>query len=214
MPETVSALVGEIQRQGSFDATTADVLAWLNRRHKEMVNHARAYRDAVALGTTVSGTQAYALPAGIVELLEVTVAGVVWTRGRHSDIASDAGGWLTLDGLGGLVVPGANASSATVLHLIPVPTDSGQAIVAQAVVSPPDLLLNDTVPLQIDDDSVEALLAGVFATGLSRPGQGQQAEAAGQLALFEQGKAEFKRRVARRLRGSGPVMVRMRGVNA
>jgi hypothetical protein len=214
MPEAISDLVSEIQRQGSFDATSEDVLAWLNRRHKEMVNFARAYRDTLDLGDTVAGTQEYAVPAGVVEALEITVGGVTWTRGRHTDIAADAGGWLWLSGTGGLVVPSATAASASVLALIPSPDTSGQEILMYAITTPPSLLIDDTVPLQIDDDMVEGLLAGVFAVGLGRPGQGQPGDAATQEQAFQGRKIEFKQRVARRLRGSGPVMIRVRGQNA
>jgi hypothetical protein len=44
--ETVSGLVSAIVDEASFDVTSAQALAWLNRRWRSMLGRARAY-DAV-----------------------------------------------------------------------------------------------------------------------------------------------------------------------
>lgn len=210
MAELVSDLVTEVIAQGAFDASSADVLKWLNRRHKEMVNAARAYRKTLTVGTTVAGTSAYAVPAGVVEITDIEVAGLPWGKGRLTDIAAGTQGWLWIDSLGGLIVQSASSSGATQIVLVPAPATGGDAITApNAAVTPPDLLIDNSVPLLIDDDLIEGLLAGVFATGLNRPNEARPDLAGTQLGLFEQAKADYARRVTRRLRGAGPSRIRM-----
>lgn len=211
---TVSGLVAEILEGGSFDVSSPTVLAWLDRRHKEMVNYARGYRDLVTIGPTVAGQKEYTAPAGIVELLEVTVDGETYDRGHHTDVAAIDKGFLWLSGPGGLIIESANASSVTTLIILPVPTVAGLLITGYGVVQPPDLLIDNSVALRVDDDLLEALKAGVYAIGLSQPAQGQANDAAAQFALYGQGKEDFKRRVRRRLRGSGPSRIRIAGMNA
>jgi hypothetical protein len=210
MPETVSGLVGEIVAQGSFDATNTEVLAWLNRRHKEMVCRARGYRKALSLGNTVAAQQEYTVPAGVVELYDVSVGGLPYGKGRRSDIVENAQGWLWLSGPGGEVIESASSSAVTTLALVPVPSSGGDAIAAFAAVAPPDLLIDNSVPLVVDDEFVEGLLAGVFATALNRPNEGRSDLAAAQQGIFEDYVSRYSRRVARRLRGPGPSRIRFR----
>lgn len=210
MAETVSALVAEVLAQGSFDASSTDALAWLNRRHKEMVNRARAYRKTLSLGPTVSGTQTYAVPAGVVELTDINVAGVSWGRGRLTDITADANGWLWLTGAGGIIVGDSDSSGVSQIALVPTPTSDGDAISApNAAVTPPDLLIDNTVPLHVDGDFVEGLLAGVFATALMRPNEARPDLAALQQQAFDSACEAQRRRVVRRLRGAGPALIRL-----
>jgi hypothetical protein len=210
MAENVSDLVTEIIAQGAIDAATTDVLKWLNRRHKEMVVRARGYRKTLTVGTTVAGTQAYNVPAGVVEITDITVAGMSWGKGRLTDIAADANGWLWLDGDGGVIVQSASSGAVSQIALVPAPSTGGDTISApNAAVMPPDLLIDNTVPLVIDDDFVEGLLAGVFATALNRPNEARSDLAATQQAIFENAVSEYSRRVKRRLRGAGPTSIRV-----
>jgi hypothetical protein len=209
MAEQVSDIVTEIISQGSFDATSADVVKWLNRRHKEMVCEARGYRKALTVGTTTANLQEYNLPVGVVELYDVTVGGLPYGKGRRSDIADSAQGWLWLSGPGGEVVESASASAVTTLALIPAPLTSGDTIAAFAAVSPPDLLIDNSVPFVVDGDFIEGLMAGVFATALNRPNEGRPDLAATQQAIFEDAKAKYSRRVTRRMRGPGPSRIRV-----
>lgn len=212
MAETVSGVVAEIVAQGSFDVDSPTVLRWLNRRHKEMVGFARAYRKTLAIDTTDAGVAEYAVPAGVVELIDVTVGGIRYADGRHSDIAAEANGWLWLSGEGGLIVESADASAATTLVIVPTPTETGLPISAYAAVTPPDLLIDDTVPLRVDDDVVRKLIAGVYAEGMSSPSQG--GDPGPYELVYESGKLDFKKRVQRRVRGSGPRQIRVQGLNA
>lgn len=211
---TVSALVAEIIAGGAFDADSTTILAWLDRRHKEMVNYAKGYRDLITIDTTDAGVQEYTAPAGIVELEEVTVGGETYVRGRHTDLAAVANGFLWLSGPGGLMIESANASNVTTIVLLPVPTVTGLDIIGYGVVQPPTLLIDNTVALHVDDDLIEPLKSGVYSIGLGQPNEARPDLAAPHEAVYQQGKLEFKRRVRRRLRGSGPTRIRVAGLDA
>lgn len=211
---TVSDLVGEATRGAAFDADPADMLAWLDRRHKEMVNFARAYRDLIAIGTTTAGTGEYTVAAGFVELKEITIGGVTYVRSKHTDVSAIDNGFLWLSGPGGLAIESTNASNQTTVIIRPVPTTSGQAITGYGAVQPPTLLIDNTVPILVDDDLIDGLLAGVYATGLMQPKEARPDLAGSQLQLLTQAKQDFERRVRRRLRGSGPTRIRVAGLDA
>lgn len=213
---TVSALVDEISAGGAFDVDSTVILAWLDRRHKEMVAYARAYRGRIAFGNTVAGTAEYNTPAGIVELSDLTVGGETYVDGRHTDIAAIQNGWLILDGPGGLVIESAAAGlpAVSTLAIIPTPTASGLPIVGFGAIKPPDLLIDDTVPIRVDDDFLDGLIAGVYATGLMQPKEARPDLAGPQLQLLQQAKDDFRSRVRRRLRGAGPSRIRIAGLNA
>jgi hypothetical protein len=79
MAETVSAVVGEILAQGSFDLSPAEALAILNRRHKQMCARSRCVRSATsATRIGAAGASAtYAAPAGLMDMMQM--AGVFAT---------------------------------------------------------------------------------------------------------------------------------------
>jgi hypothetical protein len=66
----------------------------------------------------------------------------------------------------------------------------------------------------VDDDSVEGLKEGVYATLLRAPGEARQDLAAGHEAVFAGATEELRLREKRRLRGSGPAQIRVQGINA
>jgi hypothetical protein len=213
---TVSQLVTDITAEGAFDADPAQVLRWLDRRHKQMCARAGAFRKTASAGVTVAGQQSYAVPAGLLEALEVTVGGVTYTRGRHTDIAS--GDALVLGGTGGIFLDTADSAGVQQVALFPVPSDPGDAISVYGLYAAPDLATTPgagvITSVLVDDDAVEGLLHGVFATALSRPGEARWDLAQAHEASFETACLEFKRRVTRRLRGSGPSQIRVIGYNA
>lgn len=214
MAESVSAVVAEIIAQGSFDLTSAEVLAILNRRHKTMVRRARSYRKtAVVSGGTVVNQTDYTPPAGLVEAREVTAGGVTYGKGKHTDIAAGSASMLLLQGTGGIFMETASSAGVDQISLYPAPTTAGLVISVYGSYTPPDLLIDNSVPFQVDDEFVEGLMAGVFATILNRPG-----EARGDLAgLQEQSYAaaceEARLLEAKRLRGPGPSQIRVQGIN-
>jgi hypothetical protein len=212
--DSVSAVVSEIIAQGSFDATSAEVLAVLNRRHKTMVARARTFKKAMSAGSTVANQQVYANPAGLIEAREVTVAGVTYGRGNHTDLSAGSQDMLTLDGAGGIFVATADSAGVDSFALYPVPTTSGDAIVVYGSYRPSDLLIDNSVPFRIDDEDVEGLMAGVFATLLARPGEARPDLAVAQEQIFGAACEEARLREAKRLRGPGPSIIRVAGINA
>lgn len=211
--DSVSAVVAEIIAQGSFDASQTDVLAILNRRHKTMVARARSFKKSASGGSTVAGQQVYPNPAGLVEAREITVAGVTYGRGNHTDLASGAADLLVLDGTGGIFVATADSAGVDSFALYPIPTTSGSAIVVYGSYRPADLLIDNSVPFRIDDEDVEGLMAGVFATLLNRPGEARPDLATAQEQIFTAACEEARLREAKRLRGPGPSMIRVAGIN-
>lgn len=214
MAETVQQLVDDIRQEGAFDVTEPQALRWLDRRHKAMCARGRVYRKTAEFGPTAAGQQLYGVGAGLVEAADVSVGGLPYTRGRHPDVVQDANGWLSLSGLGGLFVETASAAAANQIALIPTPSEAGLAVAVYGVFLPPSLELDNAPGLMVDEDLVEGLLAGVFATGLSRPSEARLDLAANYEAQFSAACEEQRRRVNRRLRGSGPSHIRVEAVNA
>jgi hypothetical protein len=207
--ETVSAVVSEILAQGALDLSQSEALAILNRRHKTMVRRARSYRkSAVVSGGTVANQQAYTPPAGLVEALEVTVGALTYTKARRTDIAAGGQSRLVVSG-DGVFMETATSAGVDQLALYPTPTSSGSVIEVYGAYVPPDLLIDNSVPFQVDDEFVEGLMAGVFASALNRPGEARSDLAVAQEQIFEAACMEAKRVEARRLRGSGPTQIRL-----
>ena len=214
MPEAVSALVTQIIEEAAFDAVPATVLRWLNRRHKVMVSRAHTFRKTVSAGPTVANQAEYTQPAGLVSATEIGVAGLTYGKARRTDKALGAQSRLHLSGPGGIFYETADSAGVKQFGLYPVPTEAGLAVEVYGAFSPPDLLIDNTVPLWVDDEAIEGLMAGVFATGLSRPETARLDLSQGYEAQFGGATDELRVREARRLRGSGPARIRVEGINA
>lgn len=205
---TGQELVDQVKQQG-FDNTDAEILGWIDERQKEMVAFARARRDLVSLGNTVVDQQSYSADATIVELLEMTVGGRTYTRGRHADISSAAQDGLVWVG-SGIFIPQIDASSVEQFALLPVPT-SVEAIVAYAAIRGAAAALGSA--LVIPDEFVRFLRYGAIATGWELNAEdGNTADR--YEAKFEDGKERYRRWIVRRFRGSGPTQIRVAGLNA
>lgn len=212
--DSVQALLNEAVGADGFDATQAQVLLWLNRRHRDMVARSRAYRDRVSVGPTVAGTAFYAV-SDVVETYNVEVAGVPYSKGRRPDVYADSQGalrWMGPDG-SGFVVEDVNASSVLGFTLIPVPDTSGLAIDVWAAVMPATLVAGDAATaLKVDADCYDGLISGVIATGLARAGQLDLSER--HERAFEAAVEKMRVRVKQRYRTIGPAQIRLLGVNA
>lgn len=202
-------LVDRVKPVG-FDNTDDEILAWADERQKEMVAAARARRERVAVGNTVADQASYAMPAGIVEIYEVTVGGSPYGRSPHTDIAQANQADLVWVG-NGLYVADADSSAVDKITLIPTPEESGTAIEIYAAIRPVTLTLAGTV--FIPDEFVRYLRYGMLASGWD-----ENAEDTGTAERFEQrfeqGVERYRRWVARRFRGSGPAQIRVKGFNA
>jgi hypothetical protein len=212
--DTVQTLLNEAVAAEGFDATQAQLLLWLNRRHKEMVAEARAYRDKVSIGPTVAGTGFYAV-TDVVETYAVEVNGVPFSKARRPDIysfAQDTMFWVGPDGAG-FVVEDVNASSVQGFTILPEPTESGLTIEVVAAVLPPTLVAGDAASaLKVDADCYDGLISGVIATGLLRAGNANAA--ASHEAIYAGVTEKLRRRVKRRLNTTGPAQIRILGLNA
>jgi len=219
MATTVQQLVTDIRTEGGFNVDDAQALRWLNRRWVELVSRAFALRRKVTIGNTVAGTAFYAFPASPVIVLAYSfeVAGVPYGKARRSDVYADSQGalWVSPDGAG-LILADADANGAKGITLIPVPGD-GSAITSFAAVAPADLTIdtagNTLLAATLEEDFIEALIAGAVAIGLKRLAQRPDAAAPFE-AEFQAGVAQLERRTKRRHKGQGPHQIRVIGVNA
>jgi hypothetical protein len=219
MAETVSGLQDAVVQEASFDVTSAQALAWLNRRWRLALRRARAYRDTVSFGVTVAGTAFYAAPAGVIELYSLEVAGVPYGRAKRPDGYANSMSRLRWSGQGetGLFYEDASASAVQGVTLIPTPTAAGLAVTGLAAASPPDLtadgtgdtLLNQFLDIGLD---VETLIAGALSIGYSREGNVGLRDA--QMGVFDRDVEEWRRVVRRRFRGPGPTDIRIAGRTA
>jgi hypothetical protein len=207
----VQQLVDDVLNEGVFDVTSAQALRWLTRRHRKMVARSRCWRYETSLGGTVAAQGEYALPAGLVEIDEVTVGGDAYGKANHVDAGRVAAGRMFVLGDGGLFSGGEDNQGAGTVTLLPVPVDSGVPIVLRGAFLPPDLQTADDSTLKVPGDFTDALVSGAIATGLSRtenrPDLAQYHE-----QVFSDACDELRRQVNRRYRGSGPATIRIQGL--
>lgn len=208
---TVQGLIDSVKSEAQFDVSDSAALTWLDRRHKSMVVRARALRKTASL-TTVASQRDYALPADVVEIMEVTVAGLPYGRATHTDLSYGAQGWVELTGIGGVVASEEDATGGPEIALYPTPTQSSLAILVRAVCRPSTLTVGVDSGIIVPDEFLDALISGAIATGLKRqeyrPDLAQSFE-----QEFSDASEEYRRRIARRYRGGGPAQIRIQGVN-
>lgn len=213
MAVTVQQLVDDVLVEASFDATPAQALRWLSRRHAKMVARSRCFRKTVSIGPTAVDVRDYSLPVDVVEVYSITVAGIPYGKASHVALEQGARGFITLSGDGGVAVGDEDAAGLREVALYPTPMTAGDTIEVRAAFLPPDLVVGTDSTIKIDLDFADALVAGAIATGLRR------IEHRGDLAApheqeFADGCEELRRRVQRRYRGAGAAQIRIVGVNA
>lgn len=209
----VQDIVDDILNEGGFDATPAQALRWATRRHRKMVVRARCLRKTVtSAGPTVATQRDYALPADIRGIFEVTVAGITYGEGWHTDISAQFQNRLWLCGTGGVTAGEEDASGLGELALIPTPTAGGDEIGVRGFFAPPDLLVADDTTLKVPSDYDDALVAGGIATGyrrlLARP------DLAGPFEQDFSNACEELRLDTNRKYGRGVAQIRVAGYNA
>lgn len=205
-------LVTEIVDQVGFDVTEDNVLVWLDRRHKTMVRRARVRRALVDVGPTVAGQAFYVVD--VVELLDLKVAGVPYTKALRSDVYANQQGQLCWTGKGttGLIVEDVDPTTGDGgLTFIPTPTTSGDEIVAYAAIGADTLTLAS--PLLVGEEYHDALIEGASATGYARDSE-QTNVADRNETRFDNKCEELRREIDKRYRGSGAQQIRIVGVNA
>jgi len=212
----VQDLVDDVRTRGAFDTTDVVILRALTVRHRKMVVRARLRRSTIDIGPTVANANTYALPSSVAEVLDVTVNGMPYSRGKHTDLAAGAQGWTLLSGPGGLVTPAEDASGARALALYPTPTDAGLPILVHATLkAATDLSVSDDATLLVPDDFDEALASGAISALL----RGNVGDFRADIARdFEQEYVdacqELRSQVNNQYRGTGPAQIRVVGINA
>jgi hypothetical protein len=206
-------MVDDVLNEGGFDATPAQALRWLTRRHRRLVVRSRCYRKTASIGPTVALTRDYALPVDIRGIFEVDVAGVRYGDGRHSDISAQAQSRLWICGTGGVTTDEEDANGLGELALIPTPDTGGSTITVRGFFAPPDLLTADDTTLKSPSDYDDVLVAGAISTAyrrlLARP------DLAGPFEQdFGNGCEELRVDTNRKYRGQGAVQMRVIGYNA
>lgn len=217
MAETVAGLQSTIVDEASFDVTSAQALVWINRRWRQMIGRARAYRDTVSFGNTVADQAFYAAPPDVKELYSLEVGGVPYGRAKRPDGYANSQSRLrwTYQGEVGLFYPDASSSAVQGVTLIPTPSEV-LPITGLAATLPPDLTAdasgNTLLTTLLDQDYVEGLIAGAMSIGYRREGQIQLAR--DNEAVFNETTEDFRRVVKRRFRGPGPTDIRVEGLTA
>lgn len=212
MADTVAQLVSDVQTEGGFDVDGPTALRWLSRRHRVMVAESRCYRKTVST-TTVSGQRDYTLDPDVVEIEELSVAGIPFGNARHVDLAQGARGYVLLSGDGGVVSPEESVSGAAEFALYPTPISSGDTILLRGAFLPPDLVSGDESTLKVPQDFTDALVSGAIASGLMRI-DNRPDLASSHEEIFSAAVDRLRRRVARRYRGTGGAQIRIVGVSA
>lgn len=215
MADSVAQLIEDVRGEGGFDATEAQVLRWLNRKWFQMVTEARAFRKAVAVGTTTAGEAFY--PFSPVEAYSFELNGVPYGRARRPDVYAQEQGRLVWEGDGGLILGGADIAGVRGITLIPAPEEDGLEITSFAAVKP-DPLTNDAAGdalllAVLEDEFSDELVAGAIATALGRLRRRPDL-AASYEQVFGGGVDRLLLRTKRRFRGGGPAQIRVQGVNA
>src|SRR5215472_3931163 len=173
MADTVATLVEDVLTVGGFETSEAEALKSLTRCQRQMCARSRCYRKKLNVGTTASGVQEYALPAGVTEIFELQVGGVVFGAGRHQDLAEGAQGWIWLGGEGGVFTRDDDTTGATKIALFPIPTSGGATtvgaeIAAFAAVQPPDITAGLDSSIVIPPNFIDALTAGAVSRLMRR----------------------------------------------
>lgn len=218
----VQDLVTEIRTEGGFEVTESTALTVLDRRHKQMCARARWHRmsrEAAADTALDAPYSTVELPGDAVEAFTISFPteddSPQFTRTKLADRPGILDGTLVVRGRGGVFVEAYSASEleqdATVI-LYPAVTDGAVAQVEGAFV-PPTLLIAETggAVIRVPSDFYEALLAGVYASLLSRPGESRPDLAAVQEATFAGGCEELRTRADLRYRTRGPRQIRILG---
>lgn len=213
----VAQLVANVLSEGNFDATEAQALQWLSRRHQQMCSRSRCFRKRLSIGPTIAEKAAYEIPKEVVEIREVQVNGYPYGEGRHIDLATGKLGYLWLSetwaGKSGLYTRGYSSTGVDMLALYPTPTEAGLEVAIYVTCLPEGLVVGNDAGVKIPADFYDALVAGAIATGLQRL-EGRSDLAGGYEATFSAGCSELEQRINKRLRGSGAAEIRVSGINA
>lgn len=127
--------------QGLTAITSIEAQARINQAHRRLVADALWLRTAIAVGTTVAGTDVYAIPAGTVEVFTVRVNKLRYERKTPDELDDLNNDPLSYAYGRPQRFFAQEFTSAGVLEVMlwPAPTITGQAITARGAVLPADM---------------------------------------------------------------------------
>ncbi len=210
----VAAILTAIMTEGNFDVTEAAALRWATQAHRLLCVRSLCIRKRLDIGPTVAEQSNYELPVELLQIKEVTVAGVPFGTGKHPDIAGNALHYIWITGYPGtgVTAPDSTPGGAEQIALVPTPSESGLPINVYCVCRPGQLVVGDDTTLGCPVEFDDTVIAGAIATGLEREAMRPDL-AASYRQTFEAGCTELLKQVRRRHRGPGPTTIRIHGYN-
>lgn len=216
---TVSDLVTEIT--ANVDTSPADALTVLDRRHKLMCARARWYRLQQTLTAATATDATYSTLEGptVVEVfwITATVNGRVgdFRPTNYTDRGAIMDGTLRVRGRGGVFLQDDETdptdTTPDTQWLIYPALEDGSDVLVDGAFRPPTLTIAETSGgfIRVDDEYREGLLAGVYASIISRPGDARLDLAASYEQAFSAACGELRDRADRRYRTRGPRQIRV-----
>lgn len=191
-----------------FDAPDARVTAWVNNRYQQMVTQAEWRMVEMVLAATVTGQQAYDVPADAVDLRAVKVGDVEYSRVTSQQMWSltDPTNGAMLDGPG-VFAPSFDAAAQAQISLYPVPASDGVDITGLMAFVPPPLAAGDSplIPTDFHAPLLDGVLADAYGQLTARYDLAQPHE-----QKFADGVERLRRRKNSRV-GSGAVAPQVQG---
>lgn len=137
---TLAELVAAIQEE--HDATSAQVERWANQRYRRMVSESKWRMVERSLGSTVAGTDVYAVDADMLELERLSVGGVEYGRTGTEQMWAVKAGRARLVG-GGVFCAGFATGGTPQVRLYPAPSVTGLELLGLMVFVPDALTSSD-----------------------------------------------------------------------
>lgn len=162
MALTLDQIVARVQ--GQFDASDAQVAAWVNERQARMVSESLWRAVTRTIATTVAGQSTYALDDEMVDLRALRVGSVRYGAVGRDQIwaLEDPEQPASLQGPG-VYAPAFDEDGAASIELYPPPSSDGDVIEALMAFEPPELVAGTDVPV-IPAHLHSYLLDGVIAS--------------------------------------------------
>lgn len=195
-------MVAAVTGQGGFDTSgghvdEATVISWIEDYYRKLVARTQWRKAEISFGNTVAGQAQYAVPANVVDVRKIRVAGRPYRRVGIDDLDLLKAGEDTSPRP--VFAPAFEADADAVVELWPVP-EAGQAITSVAALLPPALSAGSSVPA-VPEDFHQAIVDGAIAEGMRRIYQ-RHDDAQQYEQRFEDAVKELKRRANSRI-GSG-----------
>jgi hypothetical protein len=207
--DVITAVIDEAGFDSSRSNTTRRIVGrWVNAAHKEMIRKARFLGERRELGPTVAGQDSYAIDPDIVEIQDIMVGGVKFTRKGRRQLRGIQS-YVDRILVPGTYTPTYSGDRVRQITLYPAPQADGASMLADVFVIPADMVDEDNDFLQVGGDFAEAIIDKAASYGLKRI-EGQQ----GLATMFDEqfaAKTEELRRLVNQRVNSGPVQLRVVG---